>query len=141
MLAVPPPTSGAVGAVETVKRVVLVMVWPLRALRRTVLGSVSMAWVMVPAVMNLLRSCGSRGVSVLEAVWLMNGILPLGLPMMNGVMSTAGMVGAPLTLEVGARHWALMVVPCGMDAIRVRDSPSTGSTLVAGTCIQSPGSK
>lgn len=28
-----------------------------------------------------------------------------------------------------------------MDAIRTRDSPSVGSSLVAGTCIQSPGSK
>ena len=141
MLAVPPPSSGAVGLVETVKTVVLVMVCPLMAARSTVLGSVSMAWVMVPAAMNLPRSCGSLGVSVLAAVWPMNGILLLGLPIANGVMSTAGMVGGPLTLEVGARHWALMVVPCGMDAIRVRDSPSTGSTVVAGTCIQSPGSK
>lgn len=56
MLAVPPPVSGAMGKVETVKVVVERMVWPLRAERRTVLGSVRMACVMVPAAMNLLRS-------------------------------------------------------------------------------------
>ncbi len=100
-----------------------------------------MAWVMVPAAMNLPRSCGSRAVSVADAVWLAKGILWLGPPMTNGVMSTAGMIGGPAKLEVGARHWALMVVPWGMDAMRDSDSPSTGSTVVAGTCIHSPGSK
>lgn len=79
--------------------------------------------------------------SVLEAVWLMKEILAVGVPMTKGVMSVAGMVGALLMVVVGARHWALMVVPWGMDAIRDSDSPNTGSTFVAGTCIQRPGSK
>ena len=140
MLAVPPPNSGVVGIVETVKTVVLVIVFPSLALRNTVFGSVSMAWVIVPAAINLVRSCGSLGVSVADAVWLANGILLL-VPITNGVMSTAGMVGGPATLVVGARHWALIVVPCGMDAIRASDSPSTGSLVVAGMCIHSPGSK
>ena len=139
MLAVPPPTSGAVGFVETVKTVVLVMVFPLLAVRNTLFGSSRMAWVMVPSAMNLLRSCGSLGVSVADAFWLANGTLLLRLPITNGVMSTLGMVGGPAMLEVGARHWALMVVPCGMDAIRVSDSPRTGSTVVAGTCILNHG--
>ena len=65
----------------------------------------------------------------------------LGLPTGKGVMSTDGICGGPGKAEVGSRHWALMVVPCGMDAIRVSDSPSFGSTVVAGTCIHSPGSK
>lgn len=141
MLAVPPPNSGLVGVVETVKKVVLVMVFPSLALRNTVFGSVSVAWVIVPAAMNLVRSCGSLGVSVADAVWLRNVILLLGVPITNGVMSTGGMVGGPTMLEVGARHWALIVVPCGMDPIRTSDSPSTGSLVVAGTCIHSPGSK
>ena len=135
MLAMPPPVSGEVGMVETVKVVVLVMVLPALAARRTVLGSSSMACVMLPVAMNLLRSWGRRGVSVREAVWLANGIFLLGLSMTKGVMSTFGMVGGPAVLEVGARHCALMVVPWGMDAMRVSDSPRTGSTVVAGTCI------
>lgn len=64
MLAVPPPNSGAVGAVATVKTVVLAMVNPWLALRSTVFGSVNIAWVMVPAAMNLVRSCGSLGVAL-----------------------------------------------------------------------------
>ena len=102
MLAVPPPNSGAEGTVDTVKTVVLVMVFPLLALRNTVFGSVRMAWVIVPAAMNLVRSCGSRGVFVADAFWAANGILLL-VPITVGVMSTAGMVGGPAMLEVGAR--------------------------------------
>ena len=141
MLAVPPPTSEPAGAVETVKTVLLRMVLPTLSLRNTVFGSVRMAWVIVPAATNLLRSCGSLAVFVFDVVWLGNGILLPGLPIANGVMSTDGIFGAPGELAEGARHWALMVVPCGMDAMRVSDSPSFGSTVVAGTCIQSPGSK
>jgi hypothetical protein len=47
-----------------VKKIVLVMVFPALALRNTVFGSVSMAWVIVPAAMNLVRSCGSLGVTL-----------------------------------------------------------------------------
>ena len=100
-----------------------------------------MAWVTVPAAMNLVRSCGNLAVSVFDAVWLANVILLPGLPMMNGVISTEGIFGAPGKLEAGARHWALMVVPCGIDAIRDSDSPRFGSFVVAGICIHSPGSK
>lgn len=56
MLAVPPPSSGAVGVVETVKKVVLMMVFPSLAFRNTVFGSVSIACVIVPSSMNLVRS-------------------------------------------------------------------------------------
>jgi hypothetical protein len=141
ILAVPPPSSGVVGFVETLKTMVLVMVFPMLASRNTVFGSVKMACVMVPSAINLLRSCGSRGVLALDAVWLAKVIVSLGLPIKNGVISTAFMVGGPAMLVVGARAWALMVVPCGMDAIRTSDSPSTGSVVVAGMCIHSPGSK
>ena len=141
MLSVPPPNSGLVGAVETVKVVELVMVLPLLSLRITVFGSFSIAWVMVPAAMNLLRSFGNLAVFELDAFWLANVALPLGGAIKNGVISTAGIFGAPEELEVGARHWALMVVPCGIDAIRASDSPRIGSTVVPGTCIHSPGSK
>ena len=141
MSAIPPPISGLAGTVETVKVVELVMVLPTLSLRNTVFGSVSMAWVMVFAAMNWLRSCGNLAVSEFDAFWLANVILVLGLPMTNGVMSTAGIFGALEELVVGARHWALIVVPCGIDAIRASDSPRFGSAVVAGTCIHSPGSK
>ena len=100
-----------------------------------------MVWLMVFAAMNLLRSCGNLAVSEFDAFWLGNVILVLGLLMTNGVMSTAGNIGALGKLEAGARHCALIVVPCGIDAIRASDSPRFGSSVVAGTCIQSPGSK
>src|SRR5580658_6161931 len=142
ILAVPPPNSGAAGAVETVKTIVLVMVWPAMASRRTVFGSVKIAWVIVPAAMNLVRSWGIRGVSVFAAVWLMKVMNSGGLlPMMKGVMLTAGMVGGPLMEVVGAKVWALIVVPCGIDAIRTRELASTGVVVVAGIFIHRPGSK
>ena len=64
-------------------------------LRRIVLGSSNMACVIVPWVMNELRSCGIRAVSLLVAVWLGNGILFWGGAVVNGVISTAGIVGLP----------------------------------------------
>jgi hypothetical protein len=100
MLAVPPPSSGLAGVVETLKTMVLVMCLSTLALRSTVFGSSSMAWVMVPAATNLVRSCGIRGVSLLAASCAMNLIL-FPPPMGNGVMSTAGMVGGPATVMVG----------------------------------------
>ena len=42
---------------------------------------------------------------------------------------------------LGARHWAFIVVPCGMDAMRTSDSVRVGSEVLGGMCIQSPGSK
>lgn len=56
MFAVPPPSSGAWGVVDTVKTIVLVMTWPLIALRSTVFGSVRMSCVIVPAAMNFVKS-------------------------------------------------------------------------------------
>jgi hypothetical protein len=52
-------------------------------------------------------------------VWLGNGILLPGFPMVNGVMSTAGIVGGPLAVEnvpcplivVGAMRSALIGRP------------------------------
>lgn len=67
--------------------------------------------------------------------------MELGEPVLKGVMSIAGMVGGPRTWLVGARHWAFIVVPCGIEAIRVRVAGRMGSEVVAGTCIQRPGSK
>ena len=68
MLSVPPPNSGAAGDVETVKTNVSTMFCPAIACRRIVFGSSRIAWVIVPAAMNLERSCGMRGVLVLAAV-------------------------------------------------------------------------
>ena len=59
----------------------------------------------------------------------------LGLPTGKGVMSIAGMMvvslkgGGPGLLPMGATHWALMVVPWGMEAMRVRDSGRGGSVF------------
>ena len=64
MFAVPPPSSGAVGIVEILIVVVLLMVFPLLASRSTWFGSSRMAWVIVPALMNVVRSCGSLRVFV-----------------------------------------------------------------------------
>ncbi len=59
-------------------------------------------------------------------------------PAWRGVMSIDGNVGGPSNvLNV---PWALIVVPCGIDPIRTRVTRSWGS-VVAGTVIQSPGSK
>ena len=106
MLSVPPPNSGAVGLVEikggaaglveieivVVEMMFCVAIWFLS----TVLGSDSIACVMVPAAMNDVRSWGIRAVGLFGGlfvtVWLGNGIL-LPVPILNGVMSTAGIVG------------------------------------------------
>src|SRR5215472_7726027 len=98
---------------------------------RTVFGSSRMAWVMVPFLMNRVRSCGIRAVFELLAVWLANR------PML-GVMLTGGIEGGPL--NVRNVPCALSVVPCGIEAIRTRVFPSGGS-VVAGTFIHTPGSK
>src|SRR6266581_69278 len=112
MLSVPPPTSGAAGWLETEIVVVEMTFCDAMWLRRIVLGSFSMACVIVPAAMKEVRSCGIRGVSLLVAVWLGNVILLPGEPMANGVMSTAGIVGFP-GLGPDEVPWASTVVPCG----------------------------
>src|SRR5580704_15745116 len=115
--------------------VVWVMCWPAMALRSTVFGSVSIAWVMVPAAMKGVRSCGMRAVPVAVAVWLGNGNR---LAPAVGVMSTDGIVGGPANwVDVPC---ARIVVPCGIEAIRATSWPSAGS-VVGGTQIQSPGSR
>ena len=136
MLSVPPPKRGAAGAVEMEMMVVLVMCWVAMWLRRMELGSSRMAWVMEPAAMNAVRSCGMRGVAWAVAVWL--GKCCLAPPLMKkGVMSTGGMVGGPvMSVDV---PWAMMVTPWGMEAMRVRVEPRWGA-VVLGTIIQRPGS-
>ena len=73
MFAVPPPNSGGAGDVDTVKAVVWMMVCPSMALRRTVLGSSRMSWVMVPAAMNFERSGGSLREEAFAATRLSTG--------------------------------------------------------------------
>jgi hypothetical protein len=60
ILSVPPPNSGGKGKVETVKTIVSVIVSPAIASRRTVLGSFNIAWVIVPAAINFVKSWYSR---------------------------------------------------------------------------------
>lgn len=142
MFAVPPPSWGAVGLVEILMVVVLLMVFPILALRRTVFGSSRMAWVIVPALMNGVRSCGSLSVFFKLAVWLGNGTGDGGLLLIkNGVIFATGILGGPGVVVVGAMPWALIVVPCGMEAIRLSVSTCTGLVVDAGTRIHSPGSK
>ncbi len=135
MFSAPPPNSGVAGLVEMVITVVWVMCWPAMALRSTVLGSVSIAWVMVPAAMKLVRSCGIRAEPCAVAVWLAKGNL---VAPWNGVMSTGAIVGGPLT--VNEVPCASTVVPCGIEAIRATSWPSFGS-VVGGTQIHRPGSR
>ena len=103
------------------------------------LGSSSIARVIVPAAMNGARFCGSRGVLALLAVWLGNRILLAGCPPGNGAMSTGPMVGLP-AMGPGAMPCAMTVVPCGIDAIRATVKGSFGFVVV-GTATQMPGSK
>src|ERR1700753_3361294 len=100
-----------------------------------------MAWVIVPAAMNGVRSWGIRAVPLAAAVWLGKVILPAGLPMANGVMSIAGItfemvIGA---LMSAVPPWAAIVVPCGMEGIRTT-VPGSAGWVVWGTIIHSPGS-
>ena len=142
MFAVPPPSWGAVGLVEILMVLVLLMDFPILALRSMVFGSSRMAWVIVPAFMNVVRSCGSLRVFVRFAVWLGNGMNGGGLVLIaNGVILVAAIFGGPGVVVVGATPWALIVVPCGMEAIRFSDSTCTGFFVDAGTRIHSPGSK
>src|SRR5215471_6154659 len=138
MLSVPPPNRGAAGWLEMEMVVVDVMFCEAMWLRTRVLGSVSMAWVMVPAAIKGARFCGIRAVLLVAAVWLGKGILLWGGRVANGVMSTAGMFGFPAAVD--EVPWASTVVPCGIDAMRTTVGPSAGS-VVCGTAIQMPGSK
>src|SRR5579859_3283159 len=114
MLSVPPPKSGLAGLVAMEMTAVEVMVWPAMASRRIVLGSSRMAWVIVPSLMNGVRSWGIRRVCGSLAFWLGNR------PDV-GVMLTGGILGGPLiTCDV---PWAQIVVPCGIEAIRTRVAP------------------
>jgi len=82
------------------------------------------------------------GVSFFEAVWLAKGINCGGLlPITKGVILTGGILGGPWMEVAGSRVWALIVVPCGMDAIRTSEVASSGVVVVAGICIHRPGSK
>ena len=84
MLSVPPPNRGEAGSLEMEMTVVEMMVCDAMWLRRRVLGSVSMACVMVPAVMNGVRFCGIRAVLSSVAVWLANVIWWAGSPVTEG---------------------------------------------------------
>lgn len=68
MLSVPPPKRGLAGSVEIEMMIVDVMAWDAMWSRSSVAGSVSIAWVIVPAAMKGARSCGIRAVSALVAV-------------------------------------------------------------------------
>lgn len=117
---------------------------------------------MVPAAMNLVRSCGSRAVSWSLALVLANWTRVCGCPTTKGVMLVGEITGVPAMVAVGTGHCALMVVPCGMEPIRhsvlptrvswryARDGVGSGfgqpysgadGLLVAGTCIHRPFSK
>ena len=63
--------------------------------------------------------------------------------MKNGVVSTGGMINRPKMIlsGVGAAPWALIVVPCGIEAIRFSISTCFGLVGYAGTRIHSPDSK
>src|SRR2546430_13959791 len=79
---------------------------------------------MVPAAMKDVRSWGIRAVPLAAAVWLGKRNLLAGLPMANGVMSTAGVVGFPaIVVKVPC---ASTVVPWGIEAMRVTVCPSAG---------------
>src|SRR5271165_3609533 len=99
MLSTPPPKEGGGGggggAVEMMMAIVFVIFCLLTIWRSTVFGSSRMACVMVPAAMNLVRSCGILGVFGSVAVWLGNRILLAGFPVTNGVMSTGSITGGP----------------------------------------------
>lgn len=69
-------------------------------IRRTVFGSFNIGCVIVPALMNDVRSCGMRGVPWVAAVWLGNTI-GVAVPVTNGVMLAAGMVGVLGELDPG----------------------------------------
>ncbi len=68
-------------------------------LRSRVLGSSSMACVIVPAATKDVRSCGIRAVSFLVTSWLGNLIFWVGSAIGEGVMSTGLMSGLPFTVK------------------------------------------
>src|SRR5277367_3941554 len=130
MLSTPPPKSGGVGAVEMIIAIVLMIFCVAMTSLSSLFGLSNNCCVIVPAAMKLLRSCGILGVFVLAAVWLANLILFAGFAVRNGVMSTGFMIGGPATST--KVPCASMVVPCGIEAMRVTVVPS-GGTFVEGT--------
>src|SRR5215510_8334233 len=131
MFAVPPPGSEA--SWDATCSVVVEVICGEGAARRTVLGLLTICWVMpvspAPLVRNWVgvpRSCSGKLIG-----WV-------GWPSGKGLMLMLGMVGAPA--EVWAVPWSKIVVPCGMDASRDTVRGSWGS-LVAGTVTHTPGSK
>ena len=118
------------GVVNTCSLVVVVTFGGL--LVSTLLGLLSMAWVMpvspTPEVRNgvvWFRCCSAK-----SSVWFR-------LPMVNGVRLTLGIEGPPAA--VVAVPWIRIVVPCGMEAIRVMAAGSCGSVR-GGMLIHTPGS-
>src|SRR5271168_3243083 len=127
MLSTPPPKSGGVGAVEMIIAIVLSIFCLATTSLSNLFGLSNNCCVIVPAAIKLLRSCGILGVFGLVAVWLANLILFAGFAVWNGVMSTGFMSGAPATST--KLPCASMVVPCGIDAMRVTVSPSAGRVV------------
>src|SRR5262249_22986038 len=119
--------------------VVDVMVCDAMCLRSRVLGSSTIACVIVPAAMKDVRSCGILAVFLSDAFWLGNGTFEGGWPILNGVVSLGPMTGGPLIVE--KVPWASIVVPWGIDAIRKTVGSGTLGSVVFGMLIQSPGSK
>ena len=112
---------------------VVVVICGEGAARRTLLGLLTICWVMpvnpAPLVRNwvaVARVCSGKSI-----VWA-------GWPIVNGLMLTSGMDGPPgAVLAVPCNR---IVVPCGMDARRATVRGSWGSP-VPGTVIHRPGSK
>src|SRR5499427_2623854 len=131
MFAVPPPGSEA--SRDDTCSVVVLVICGEGAARRTLLGLLTICWVMpvspAPLVRNwvaVLRVCSGKLI-----VWA-------GWPIVKGLMLTSGMAGPPAA--VWAVPWTKIVVPCGMDASRATVRGSLGS-LVCGTVTHRPGSK
>src|SRR5215813_9860403 len=136
MFAVPPPGSEA--SRDDTCRLVVLVIGGEGAARRTLLGLLTICWVIpvspAPLVRNgvgVPRCCSGKSILSAEVG---------GWPRLsgNGLMLTVGMVGPPAL--VWAVPWSRIVVPCGMDASRATVRGSLGS-LVCGTVIHTPGSK
>src|SRR5215467_12124570 len=130
MFAAPPPALMSPGVVDTCSLVLVVTFAVLPV--STLLGLLSMAWVMpvspTPEVRNgvvWFRCCSGKSM-----VWF-------GWPTVNGVRLMFGIEGPPGV--VVATPWIRIVVPCGMEAIRVTAAGSCGSVR-GGMLIHTPGS-
>jgi hypothetical protein len=119
--------------VVTCSVVVEVMCWPAIAAVRTLLGLLTICWVMpvspapeVRKLVWLVRVCSGKSI-----VWVG------GPPIPNGLMPLTAMFGPPFV--VTAVPWSSATVPCGMEASRTTVGTTCGS-VVAGTAAQMPGS-